>query len=109
MAARRFRQMDSDGADSSRPPRAAAASRGASAEAGTGAARKRRADGGDSGDEYDSGGEVAPTAEDDAFIDREGDDAELLAEYDKEDQVGGLGRGRGARCRACWVELRVRV
>ena len=39
------------------------------------------------GDEYDSGPEAHRTAEDDAFIDREGDDNELLAEYDAEDQV----------------------
>ncbi|GLE02372.1 hypothetical protein PINS_up011210 [Pythium insidiosum] len=45
--------------------------------------RRRRAD---SGDEYDSGDEVVRTREDDEFIDQEDDLADVLGEYDQEDQ-----------------------
>ena len=40
----------------------------------------------DSGDEYDSGEEVQRTAADDDFIDRNDDQADILAEYDAEEQ-----------------------
>lgn len=40
----------------------------------------------DSGDEYDSGEEVVRTREDDAFIDGDDDLADVLGEYEQEDQ-----------------------
>jgi hypothetical protein len=47
---------------------------------------KRKSGGNDSGGEYDSEPELERTADDDAFIDRDDDDAELLAEYDADAQ-----------------------
>lgn len=55
------------------------------AKKGSGKGKKQK-EARDAGDEYDSGEEMVATAEDDAFIDREGDDDELLAEYDAEGQ-----------------------
>lgn len=50
-----------------------------------GNARKRRA-GGDSGDEYDSGEEISRSKDDDDFIDKEDDLADVLGEYDEDQQ-----------------------
>jgi hypothetical protein len=52
-----------------------------------GASKKQRTPlDGDSSDEYDSDGDVEKTAEDEAFIDAEDDNADLLNEYDEERQ-----------------------
>ena len=47
---------------------------------------KKKAAADESGDEYDSGGEVERTAADDSFIDNEDDDDDLLKEYAQDKQ-----------------------
>ncbi len=68
------------GAPAARVKRPAPAAAAASSSSAAAAAPAARARGGGSSDEYDSEPAAVPDAEDDAFIDREGDDAELVRE-----------------------------
>ena len=55
---------------------------------------------GDESDAYDSGEEVVKTAEDDAFIDKEDDNADIVAEYEEDEQHFDDERPQGDRSRS---------